>query len=312
MAAAHFLFSTLKAIFISQDHFMRKLIFLLQTSRCLVAALIITCIASSSGYSQQLVDSAAQRGFAPNAAKSREVSKTGSSTYIGGRNKKPNTIIHVVESADGSDDAIGWNPADDADSLDKESASANHMRMLDAVKKRVLSTSGNIDSSVFKISSAVLDVRVDLLIQKYSEMIATAPEEFNNYSLYRFIDQWYGTRYKWGGNDNSGIDCSAFSQKLYGAIYNVNILRTARQQRRNCDYIEDYDDANEGDLVFFRIRRLRVSHVGVYLANGYFVHASRSHGVVISNLEDRYWQRRYAGCGHVAREEKSRESDYLQ
>src|SRR5205823_3794603 len=112
---------------------------------------------------------------------------------------------------------------------------------------------------------------------------------------YRFIDKWYGTRYKWGGMDSAGIDCSAFSQKLYGEIYGMDIVRTARQQHRSSDPIKHYLDANEGDLIFFRIHRLRISHVGVYLANGYFVHASRSHGVMISSMNDHYWSRRYAG-----------------
>ncbi|MFI5196847.1 MAG: C40 family peptidase, partial [Chitinophagales bacterium] len=154
---------------------------------------------------------------------------------------------------------------------------------------------------------------LDPLISKYAEMISVDPVDINNYPLYRFIDQWYGTRYRWGGEDNTGIDCSAFSQKLYGKVYSIDLYRTAKQQHRNCERIKDPEDAEEGDLVFFRIHHFRVSHVGVYLANGYFVHASRSQGVVISNLNSKYWHRRYAGCGRIEKEDKATyESDSLE
>lgn len=163
------------------------------------------------------------------------------------------------------------------------------------------------------LSASVFDAETDMLISKYAEMISVAPDEVNNFHLYKFIDQWYGVKYKFGGTDNNGIDCSAFSQRLYNSIYSLNILRTARQQHRSCEIIKNYEDANEGDLVFFRIHHLGISHVGVYLANGYFVHASRSHGVVISSLNEKYWRRRYAGCGKVEREDLSgTESGFLQ
>ncbi len=159
--------------------------------------------------------------------------------------------------------------------------------------------------STISLSGASFDEETDMLINKYADMISITPDEVNNFHLYKFIDQWYGVRYKWGGNDNSGIDCSGFSQKLYGSIYSLSIMRTARQQHRSCETFKDYDDAAEGDLVFFRAHHLGISHVGIYLANGYFVHASRSRGVVISNLEEKYWRRRYAGCGRIEREDIS-------
>jgi hypothetical protein len=144
---------------------------------------------------------------------------------------------------------------------------------------------------------------VDPLIQKYAEMINLEPSEIDNYLLYRFIDKWYGTQYKWGGTDKYGIDCSSFTQKLYSAVFNTDILRTSKQQHQNCEKIKHSEDASQGDLIFFRIHRWRVSHVGVYLANGFFAHASRSQGVVISNLESKYWHRRFAFCGKVERHE---------
>ena len=158
-----------------------------------------------------------------------------------------------------------------------------------------------------------IDEESAALLSHYAEVISTDASALYNYPLYSFIDKWYGTPYKWGGTDNRGIDCSAFSQKLYGSIYGIHIRRTARLQHRTCDELKDIDEAQEGDLVFFRMHRIRISHVGIYLANGYFVHASRSRGVVISCLNDRYWHRRFAGCGHMQTSQHvPSESEYLQ
>jgi hypothetical protein len=161
-------------------------------------------------------------------------------------------------------------------------------------------------------ATLLLEDESDPVINKYAEMISVSPVDINNFPLFRFIDEWYGIPYKYGGADSAGIDCSAFSQKLYGRIYAVDIRRTSRQQHRQSEHIRKVDDAAEGDLVFFRIRSFRISHVGVYLANGYFVHASRSHGVTISSINDKYWHRRFAGCGHVTRDDKTiTESDLI-
>lgn len=144
--------------------------------------------------------------------------------------------------------------------------------------------------------------QADHVLLKYALMVDADPSDLNDPSLYHFINQWYGVRYKWGGTTNLGIDCSALSQKMYGTVYNVSIRRTSKQQYRHSDHFKKYTEAEEGDLVFFRIKRLRISHVGIYLANGYFVHASRTKGVMISNLAEKYWKRRYAGCGRIIHE----------
>jgi len=119
-----------------------------------------------------------------------------------------------------------------------------------------------------------------------------------NKSLYTFIEEWYGTPYRFGGTGKNGIDCSAFTRLLYEEVYNMDLLRTSVEQFSNALYIRR-DELKEGDLVFFKIRSKRISHVGVYLYDGKFVHASVSQGVVISDLNDAYWTRYYAGGGRV-------------
>ena len=177
------------------------------------------------------------------------------------------------------------------------------------INEAVKDTTKENEHALAEWNDALSD-ETDPLVSKYAAMIAMDPKKITNYPLYHFVDEWYGTAYKWGGSDLDGIDCSGFSQKLYEDIYGVDLERTVRQQRKSCDRIKDEEDAVQGDLVFFRIRRFRVSHVGVYLANGYFVHASSSHGVVISNVNDKYWHRRFAGYGRIEKDNAASESDY--
>lgn len=134
---------------------------------------------------------------------------------------------------------------------------------------------------------------------KYAEMLRVVPQAITNLSLYSFIDEWYGVRYLLGGTDKSGIDCSAFVQRLYEQVFRTNLVRTAFEQFNFCKLVFDTASLKEGDLVFFRIHSKRISHVGIYLMNNFFVHASSSHGVMISSLNEHYWQRYYAGAGEI-------------
>lgn len=135
---------------------------------------------------------------------------------------------------------------------------------------------------------------------KYGSMLGVLPQYINNLSLYRFIDEWYGVAYRLGGSDQSGIDCSAFVQRLYEQVFGINVLRTAIEQFHHCNMLwKNSTDMKEGDLVFFRIHSKRITHVGIYLMNNFFVHASASQGVTISSLDDRYWRKYYAGAGQV-------------
>ena len=131
-------------------------------------------------------------------------------------------------------------------------------------------------------------------------MLQVVPEAISNSSLYKFIDEWYGTRYRLGGTSKSGIDCSAFVMQMYTSVFGLDMLRTAAEQfHSTCKMVWDKEDLKEGDLVFFKIKTSRISHVGIYLMNRFFVHASSSQGVMISSLNDKYWQRYYAGAGRV-------------
>ena len=125
-------------------------------------------------------------------------------------------------------------------------------------------------------------------------------EDLDNRQLLSFMEYWYGTPYHYGGNSRDGIDCSAFAFLLVSSVYGVAALpRTAKEQFDATKRI-GRDDLQEGDLVFFHTlgKRKAVSHVGVYLRNNKFIHASVS-GVMISSMNDGYYDQHYVGAGRV-------------
>jgi len=132
---------------------------------------------------------------------------------------------------------------------------------------------------------------------KYAVLLNTQAEEVRNVKMFEFIDDWYGTPYRLGGTTKNGVDCSAFSQFLFAAVYGFSIPRTAREQYNLTTRISR-TELKEGDLIFFNTRG-GVSHVGVYLQNNKFVHASTSGGVMISDIFDEYWARKFVGVGRL-------------
>ncbi|MGH2643780.1 MAG: C40 family peptidase [Chitinophagaceae bacterium] len=150
-------------------------------------------------------------------------------------------------------------------------------------------------------SAAVAGATAALSVQqKYAQMLGVSNTDIDidDSSLYSFIESWYGAPYLYGGDSRSGIDCSAFVQLLFGAVFGITSLpRTADEQYKDSKRIRHISKLKEGDLVFFRIHSRRVNHVGVYLQNDKFVNASASSGVTISDLTDPYWQRYFAGGG---------------
>ena len=111
------------------------------------------------------------------------------------------------------------------------------------------------------------------------------------------MDSWYGTRYVYGGTTKNGIDCSAFTREMYRGAYGIELPRTAREQYGRVRKISS-TELREGDLVFFNTTG-GVSHVGMYLGNNKFVHASTSRGVTISDLYETYYITHFIGAGRI-------------
>ncbi|CAN5260395.1 hypothetical protein BH11BAC6_BH11BAC6_07030 [soil metagenome] len=135
---------------------------------------------------------------------------------------------------------------------------------------------------------------------KYATMLDVPVEDLSNIPLFEDIEYWWGTKYCMGGSTATCTDCSAFTQNIIRDIYAINLPRTAEQQYKMSQHIAS-TDIREGDLVFFQTSGRTISHVGVYLTNNKFAHASVTSGVTISDLNDPYWKPKYRGAGRVSK-----------
>ncbi len=114
------------------------------------------------------------------------------------------------------------------------------------------------------------------------------------------IIKYLDTPYQYGGNSISGIDCSAFTQNVYSSSINHYLPRTASEQFQVGENISNKSELKFGDLVFFNTtKRAYPGHVGIYLGDNLFAHASSSQGVMVSSLEGNYFSNRYVGAKRV-------------
>jgi cell wall-associated NlpC family hydrolase len=125
--------------------------------------------------------------------------------------------------------------------------------------------------------------------------IALTPREKVLFEVIKFLE----TPYKYGGNTQKGMDCSAFTLQVFQNSLSVDIPRSAREQYSTGEKISN-DELKFGDLVFFNTtKRSFPGHVGIYLGENQFVHASRSLGVTVSSLEAAYYKKRYVGARRI-------------
>lgn len=127
---------------------------------------------------------------------------------------------------------------------------------------------------------------------------ADAMAHLKSKSLYSFITDWAGVKYRLGGLDKQGIDCSGFAYLLQKDIYGVNLPRRSRDQATVVKN-KDISQLKEGDLIFFSFGGGEVDHVGVYLNGDFFVHASTNRGVVVDNLTLPAYQRALVKAGPI-------------
>ena len=147
--------------------------------------------------------------------------------------------------------------------------------------------------------SSKIDIeKVKQLQLKYAIILDTYIENISNISLFNKIDEWWGVNYCMGGTTKDCVDCSGFTGNMMRDVYRINLPRTASEQYTASDRV-DRENLKEGDLIFFKTKRGYINHVGIYLHNNKFVHASTSNGVMISDLDEHYWQGKYAGGGRV-------------
>lgn len=102
---------------------------------------------------------------------------------------------------------------------------------------------------------------------------------------------WQGTRYTYGGLSHNGVDCSGFTLLTYKDLFAQDLPRTVKEQVKEGVRISQAS-LQPGDLVFFKTGLFQ-KHVGIYLEDDLFIHASSSKGVTISSLQNLYWQKRF-------------------
>jgi len=141
-----------------------------------------------------------------------------------------------------------------------------------------------------------------------SSLLTTEPKEENidvpgfDYTTIREkmlmeVIKYLNTPYKYGGNTKDGMDCSAFTQILYRDVFNINLERSARLQYNQGSVVAESEELKFGDLVFFNTRkRVKPGHVGIYIGDNLFAHASTKKGVTITALDYEYYSRVYMGA----------------
>ncbi len=178
--------------------------------------------------------------------------------------------------------------------LDNISIKPSEQQSQDAVHSTAVSPpSGDVPGMAYSTDIE----KCNALQFKYAILMEQPVEAITNERLISFLESWYGTPYKFGGADRLGIDCSAFCSQLMDSVYGIALPRTAQSQFEMGVRIKK-NQLQQGDLVFFNTTG-GISHVGVYLANDKFVHAATSAGVMISDLNDMYYKKRFIGARRV-------------
>ena len=134
--------------------------------------------------------------------------------------------------------------------------------------------------------------------QHYTQKIGTPINSEDNELLIKEIVSWLGTPYRDGACDKSGTDCSGFVKNVFKAVYNIELKRNSVEMYDNSKHLSK-SSLKQGDLVFFKLNGKKISHVGIYIKNNKFAHASSSKGVMVSDLSEPYFLKGYFGGGRV-------------
>lgn len=125
-------------------------------------------------------------------------------------------------------------------------------------------------------------------------------EDDKNMPLYVESSFWLGTPYRGGGLSRKGVDCSGFTYLIYQKVFKRKIPRSTSDLSKMKMKNVSQGDLRTGDLVFFATSsKNKINHVGIYLKDGYFIHASTSRGVIVSHLYEDYYRRTWKKGGRI-------------
>jgi len=111
--------------------------------------------------------------------------------------------------------------------------------------------------------------------------------------IMKSVDQFRGIPYKWGGEDKNGMDCSGLVKCVFRDLERIELPHKATEQAQYGVKVSR-DALQCGDLIFFKMQGFMIDHVGIYLGDGHFVHASSITGVTVTPLDDDYYKERFA------------------
>jgi len=122
----------------------------------------------------------------------------------------------------------------------------------------------------------------------------------DNHDLYIESANWIGVPYRYGGTTKRGVDCSGLAINIYKSVFDKRLKRSTTEQLRQTSKVSR-GKLKEGDLVFFSSSKSKkqVGHVGIYLKDGKFIHASTSKGVIVSKLNEPYYKKHWMRGGRI-------------
>ena len=138
--------------------------------------------------------------------------------------------------------------------------------------------------------------RVSKKIAYYNKKYGLQLNKKSNLELYAMVEDWLGVPHKDNGCEKSGTDCSCFVKLVYKQVYNQDVGKHSQEMYAKTKRITK-EQLDEGDLVFFKTKGDKISHVGIYLNAKKFVHVSSSKGVAVNSLEEKYYLNTYTGAG---------------
>lgn len=154
------------------------------------------------------------------------------------------------------------------------------------------------DSSKTAVSARDASLLEDYLKGYYSQVFGLDITNILNTDLYGTIEKWLDTPYRYAGKTLEGIDCSSFVNKIYENVYCCLLTGNSADLAKQVQQLPK-EKLQEGDLVFFKINKRNISHVGVYLGADKFAHASTSKGVIISDLNHPYYRKYFVKGGRI-------------